>query len=102
METVDLEELNRRHGTSFRHAGRYAGGEFGASRLLDAAGRRFILKQSPLPAAARVTAQLRALGYPAPRYVVVGDGYSVQEELPGSRSPSGSRSPRPSWSSCSR
>ena len=83
MKRFDVDELNRRHGTAFRLGGRYGGGEVGAWLLLDPAGRRFVLKESRLPAAADVTARLRSLGYPAPRYVVVGDGYSVQEELPG-------------------
>jgi hypothetical protein len=80
---VDVESINARHGTDFRSAGRYAGGEVGAFRLIDGTGRRFVLKlQSPGNAPATVDA-LRPLGYPVPRYVAWGDGYHVQEELPG-------------------
>ena len=81
-----VDEINARHGTDFRFAGRYAGGEWGAARLVDASGRAFVLKgTTPTPAAeiAATTAALRRVGYPAPEYVVVGDAYSVQEELPG-------------------
>lgn len=80
---TDLEELNRRHGTTFRSAGTYQGGEFGAVRLLDREGRRFVLKAQPAELAPATTTALRALGYPAPRYVAWGERYHVQEELPG-------------------
>lgn len=80
---LDLEQLNRRHGTDLRFAGRYDGGEFGAIRLVDGVGRRFVLKQQPPGRAAITTERLRALGYPAPRYLVWGAEYQVQEELPG-------------------
>src|SRR5262249_48620460 len=39
-----LDDLNARHGTTFRAGGRYDGGEVGAARLVDAEGRRFVLK----------------------------------------------------------
>lgn len=42
-----------------------------------------MLKRQPPGLAPQTTEALRARGYPAPRYVVVGDSYSVQEELPG-------------------
>ncbi|HZT15116.1 MAG TPA: phosphotransferase [Gaiellaceae bacterium] len=42
-----------------------------------------MLKLQPPGLAPRTTKVLRAVGYPAPRYVVVADAYSVQEELPG-------------------
>ncbi len=81
--TCDLEELNRRHGTDFRLAGRYEGGEFGAVRLADGEGSCFVLKLQPPGLAPVTTRVLRALGYPAPRYVAWSDEYHVLEELPG-------------------
>ena len=78
-----LDELNAHHGTSFREAGGYEGGEFGAQRLVDANGQRFVFKRQPPGLAPQTTAALRPLGYPAPRYVVWNDDYHVQEELPG-------------------
>jgi aminoglycoside phosphotransferase (APT) family kinase protein len=78
-----LDELNIRHGTSLLQAGEYAGGEFGALRLVDEEGRRFVFKRQPPGLAPQTTAVLRPLGYPAPRYVAWGDDYHVQEELPG-------------------
>ncbi len=80
---IRIDELNARHGTTFRAAGAYEGGEFGAVRLLDADGRRFVLKLQPPGLAPATSAALRPLGYPAPRYVAWGDDYHVQEELPG-------------------
>lgn len=80
---IDLEELNAHHGTEFRAAGKYEGGEFGASRLLDADGRAYVLKLQPPGLAPATTEALRPLGYPVPRYVLWGPGYHVQEELPG-------------------
>jgi Phosphotransferase enzyme family len=71
------------HGTAFRSAGRYVGGEVGAERLLDGDGRAFALKRQPPGFAPLVTERLRERGYPAPHYVVVAETYSVQEELPG-------------------
>src|ERR671938_1088810 len=78
-----LEEVNRRHGTDFRPAGAYEGGEVGALRLVDGAGRRFVFKRQPPGLAPQTTEALRAVGYPAPRYVAWGADYHVQEELPG-------------------
>src|SRR5262249_18910066 len=46
-------------------------------------GRAFALKRQPPGDAPRITDRLRRRGYPAPRYVVVAETYSVQEELPG-------------------
>jgi len=63
---------------------RYAGGEIGAERWLDESGRAFVLKRGRSAArAADVTARLRELGYPAPRYVQVEADWALQEELPG-------------------
>jgi aminoglycoside phosphotransferase (APT) family kinase protein len=80
---AELDWLNARHRTSFRPAGAYEGGEFGAQRLVDAEGRRYVFKRQPPGLAPHVTEVLRALGYPAPRYVAWGDDYHVQEELAG-------------------
>ena len=80
---IELDELNARHGTSFQAAGDYKGGEFGAARLVDAEGQRFVFKRQPPGLAPETTATLRPLGYPAPRYVAWGSDYHVQEELPG-------------------
>jgi aminoglycoside phosphotransferase (APT) family kinase protein len=86
---IDLDELNARHETDLRHAGDYEGGEFGASRLVDGQGRRFVLKLQPPGLAPATTEVLRPLGYPVPRYVAWGDDYHVQEELPGVPTPGG-------------
>jgi len=83
MLAVRVDELNAAHGTRFRADGTYDGGEVGAERLLDEDGRAFVLKRQPPGLAPQTTEALRARGYPAPRYVVVADSYSVQEELPG-------------------
>jgi hypothetical protein len=71
----------------FRDAGAYAGGEFGARRVVDDDGRSYVYKEQPPGLAPQTTELLRPLGYPAPRYVAWGDDYCVQEELPG----------RPAW-----
>jgi hypothetical protein len=56
VDPASLEELNRRHGTDFRPAGADEGGEVGALRLVDGAGRRFVFKrQSPGPGSSRST-----------------------------------------------
>jgi hypothetical protein len=80
---IDLEAVNAQHGTDFRPLGHYEGGEVGARRLVDGDGRRFVLKHQPAGLAPITTEALRSLGYPAPRYVLDGPGYHVQEELPG-------------------
>jgi aminoglycoside phosphotransferase (APT) family kinase protein len=80
---LDVRRLNERHGSDFEAAGAYVGGEVGATRLVDGQGRRYVLKAQPAGLAPATTDALRALGYPAPRYVLCGDGYHVQEELPG-------------------
>jgi hypothetical protein len=78
-----IDELNARHGTAFRLDGRYSGGEVGAERLLDESSRAYVLKRQDAGLAPETTATLRTLGYPAPRYVLIGPGYCIQEELPG-------------------
>ena len=85
-----VDEINARHGTSYRAAGRYSEGEQGALRVVDETGRAFVVKGStPTPGAeiAAATEALRRVGYPAPRYVIAEDAYSVQEELPGAPLP---------------
>jgi aminoglycoside phosphotransferase (APT) family kinase protein len=63
---------------------RYAGGEIGAERWLDESGRAFVLKRGRSAGrAATVSARLRKLGYPAPRYARVEADWALQEELPG-------------------
>jgi aminoglycoside phosphotransferase (APT) family kinase protein len=88
-------ELNARHATTFRAAGAYEGGEFGALRLRDESGRAFVLKRQPPGLAPQTTEALRSVGYPAPRYVAWGTDYHVQEELPGKPAWSGWGSARP-------
>jgi aminoglycoside phosphotransferase (APT) family kinase protein len=78
-----IAEINARHGTSFSPLCRYEGGEAGAVRLVDEAGRHFVLKFQPTGLAPATTDALRPLGYPVPRYVLEGPGYHVQEELRG-------------------
>jgi len=89
-----LDEINRRHGTTFRLVRRYERGEQGAFALEDGAGRGYVLKcptyvgyLDGVRAAVTATDALRATGYPVPRYVLSGtiDGtaYAIQEALPG-------------------
>jgi aminoglycoside phosphotransferase (APT) family kinase protein len=94
-----LRFVNDRHGTAFVPRGRYAAGEQGAFAIADGSDEgaaRFVLKWRPggdvpdnLRQAVAVTDRLRAVGYPAPRYRLVGVApslgltYSVQEALPG-------------------
>jgi hypothetical protein len=89
-----LHQINQQHATSFLLRDRYARGEQGAFALSDAAGERFVLKWASSPSvlprferARQVTERLRALGYPAPQYVMVGctvdAAYAIQRALPG-------------------
>jgi hypothetical protein len=91
--------INEQHGANFVAGRRYPTGEQGAFAISTVEGeavRRFVLKWeqgTELPdglwRAAEITARLREVGYPAPRYRLVGVApglgavYSVQEELPG-------------------
>ncbi len=91
--------INEQHGRAFEARGRYPTGEQGAFAISEVDGgsaRRFVLKwgqgtevPDDLRRAVTVTARLRAVGYPAPCYHLVGVApplrvvYSVQEELPG-------------------
>ena len=76
-------------GTPYRLLERTAHGEFGAWRASDHEGNHYVVKRSWSEDGVAATELLRARGYPAPRYVVVRDGLSVQEELPGA--------PLPDW-----
>lgn len=87
-----LHAINARHGTSLVLEKQYRGGLQGPYRLRDPSGTRWVLKFSSgaefrSRSAAAFTNRLRAVGYPAPRYLLFGrideTGYSVQEELPG-------------------
>ena len=71
-------------GTPYRLLERTEHGEFGAWRAVDGDGNRFIIKPAWSEDGVAATEMLRAEGYPAPRYVLVQPGLSVQEELPGS------------------
>lgn len=95
-----VRQINTRHGTAFRPRVRYPDGEQGAYALVEGEGeatRRFVLKwqagpdvPAGLASATALTERLRAAGYPAPRYRLVGVDahlglvYIVQEALPGS------------------
>ncbi|HEX5502111.1 MAG TPA: aminoglycoside phosphotransferase family protein [Thermomicrobiales bacterium] len=94
-----LRVINERHGAAFTPGARYPTGEQGAFAIFDGAGPdagRFVLKwrradavPDGVRAAVATTGRLRAAGYPAPRYRLVGVApalgvcYSVQEALPG-------------------
>jgi len=89
-----LDEINQRHGTTFRLVRRYERGEQGAFALEDGAGRGYVLKRPAyagyldgVRGAMAATDTLRETGYPVPRYVLSGaiDGtaYAIQEALPG-------------------
>ena len=89
-----IQRINRRHATAFVLRERYARGEQGAFALTDPAGNEFVLKWTAdlcaltrFQRAWQVTDRLRALGYPAPEYVLVGctaeAAYAIQRALPG-------------------
>jgi len=94
-----LTGINERHGTTFALAERFGDGESasGAYAVVDAAGRRGVLKWDLDPDPAGVverlrqvnaaTSRLRERGYPVPLYLVLGHTatacYSIQELLPG-------------------
>ena len=75
-----LTDINQRHGTAFALLDRYATGEQGGYALADASGDRFVLKWAAdgsvltrYQRAQHITDRLRALGYPAPQHVLVGE-----------------------------
>ncbi len=91
-----LTTINEQHGTTFTLVERFAHGEsgFGAYAVLDAKGRRGVLKWEPQPERVKrlhyiraTTARLRTRGYPAPSYLLLGSlptgCYAIQEMLPG-------------------
>ena len=89
-----VQQLNAAHQTTFITGERYTTGEQGAYKLIDAEGRRYVLKWQPgtdhlerVLYAQTVTEQLRLRGYPAPAYVHIGAAlggtYSIQQALPG-------------------
>lgn len=90
-----LNIINQQHRTTFTLVERFAHGEsgFGAYAVIDATGRRGVLKWTPqadrierLQAIGAATTRLRARGYPAPLYLVIGSlptaCYAIQEMLP--------------------
>lgn len=89
-----LDHINHQHRTAFTLLDRYPTGEQGAFALADPLGTRFVLKWTPDPTAFRafqraqhVTNRLRAIGYPAPQYALLGatakSAYAIQYALPG-------------------
>jgi hypothetical protein len=89
-----LQLINEQHGTVFELLARYSSGEQGAFAIADQDGRRYVLKweadegpMNRLIEVSLVTETLRAIGYPAPRYCLMGHvqgcGYAIQEALPG-------------------
>jgi hypothetical protein len=88
-----IDAINLRHGTSYHVLTPTDAGESHSAYLLDDRnGKRCILKfgygvEFNPKFAARVTTQLRVLGYPAPAYAEIGEHnrwtYAVQEQLPG-------------------
>jgi aminoglycoside phosphotransferase (APT) family kinase protein len=88
-----IAHINQRLGKSYRIVGDYAAGESGtASRVIDDLENRYVLKigegsEFRAENAARTIQRLRALGYPAPEYVAVGNveqtSFSVQREMRG-------------------
>ena len=89
-----LQSINLQHGTAFALLERYPSGEQGAFAIADQSGQRSVLKWGTddghldrLQQVVALTQTLRAVGYPAPHYFLLGtiDGYSytIQEELPG-------------------
>ena len=90
-----LQSINARHQTTFALVWQYPDGEQGAFAITDHPGRRCVLKWEPgddnlsrMQETRAVTDLLRSIGYPAPRYLFMGDAlegiYSIQSALPGS------------------
>lgn len=94
MDAAEIvAHINNDRRTSYRMVGRYAAGESGtAMQLIDKASNRYVLKYGSghefrAENAARTTAKLRDLGYPAPEYVAIGrieaTSYVLQRAMPG-------------------
>lgn len=98
MRTDLVQFINQQHGRAFTPVGRYPSGEQGAFAIVEQRSGRshdYVLKWSQGAVAtdqllaSGVTRRLRAAGYPAPRYCLVGVApplglvYSVQETVPG-------------------
>ncbi len=90
-----LHSINEQHGTAFEPLERYPSGEQGAFAIVDQGGQHYVLKWGTddghlhrLQQVVVVTQALRDVGYPAPRYCMLGTlhgySYTIQEELPGS------------------
>lgn len=90
-----LQSINEQHGTLFKPLERYPGGEQGAFAVADQDDQHYVLKWGTddghlnrLQQVVIVTQALRNVGYPAPRYCMLGTvhgySYTIQEELPGS------------------
>lgn len=93
-----VQQLNAAHRTTFIAGERFATGEQGAYKLIDAERRRYVLKWQPgtdhlerALYAQAVTEQLRLRDYPAPAYLFIGTTlggtYTVQQALPGAPMP---------------
>lgn len=95
MNTANLlQSINEQRGTEFKLLERYAVGEQGAYAIVDQGGQHYVLKWGTddghldrLQKVSAVTQALRNIGYPAPRYYVLGTvqgySYTIQEALPG-------------------
>lgn len=91
MDTLALIRwINTQHGTSWTLAGKFSGGyQGGAYELIDVAtGERAVLKCAFAPRAVPIVAQLRAVGYPTPAWLLHGTApndvpYVVQAFVPG-------------------
>ena len=92
--TTLLQLINEQHGTVFELLARYSSGEQGAFAIADQDGKGYVLKweadDGPLDGlkeVSLVTATLRKVGYPAPRYCFLGNiqgfSFTIQEALPG-------------------
>jgi hypothetical protein len=91
MDTLALIQwINTQHDTLWALLGKFAGGyQGGAYALLDAAtGQRAVLKCAFAPRAVPIVAQLRAVGYPTPAWLLHGTApndvpYVMQAFVPG-------------------
>lgn len=80
VATLDL--VRRQTGADLAYDGQCPGGEVGAAYVRWPDGRRSVLGGGD-PTKARYTEIARRAGIPAPRYQLTGDGWVVQECLPG-------------------